>query len=161
MIHWMISSVTSALCFQRSPISFSKTEFKQCSVVTPASRPTGLLWTQLTANTAAFTAALLFVPWTQPSQHCYVRGHLASQTKTNTFPHCRGCSHKTFPPLAATGSAQSWLSSAACRTSWALSHFQWEKGESCSEMNHINVVIRLLCLCSHRQQWGFSPPGLH
>lgn len=145
MIHWMISGVTSALCFQRSLISFSKTEFQRRSVVTPASRrPMGLPWTQLTANTAAFTAALLFAPWTQPSQRCCVRGHLVSQTKTNTFPRRRGCSHRAAPPAAAppAGSAQRRLSSAPCRSSPALPRRQWEEDESCSEMNRISVEMR-------------------
>lgn len=164
MIHWMISGVTSALCFQRSLISFSKTEFQRRSVVTPASRPMGLPWTQLTANTAAFTAALLFAPWTQPSQRCCVRGHLVSQTKTNTFPRRRAAAIEQplrRPPLRR---AQRRGGSAAPRAAAA-------RRSHTANGRRTKVVPRwtasaLRCdalnrrLCSHRRRRGFSPQTL-
>lgn len=133
MIHWVINRVTSALGFQRSPISSSKTKLKHYAVMTSASWPVG------SAVNSAYSQ-LKCIHWTAfiPSEHsrastAIYRGHLASQTKTNSNSPRQQLSEQREPRNAHPKEHKTFC--------------QWEKEESCrvcSEMIHLSLIIQLL-----------------
>lgn len=148
MIHWMISRVTSALCFQRFPISFSKTKLKQRSVVTLRADPR--VCCELNLQPTQPHSLPLFYSF--PEHNAAVCGVTSSARLKQT---------RFLIAEAAAIKHSLWrLSSAACRSSSALPHLRWEKDQSCSEMNPISVVTRLLspAVCAVIGSGGFSSP---
>lgn len=147
MIHWVINRVTSALGFQRSPISSSKTKLKHYAVMTSASWPVG------SAVNSAYSQ-LKCIHWTAfiPSEHsrastAIYRGHLTSQTKTNRLPFSRRIQPHRTPPTANSNSHSEQREPRNAHPNEHKTFCQWEKEESCrvcSEMIHLSLIIQLL-----------------